>query len=365
MNVTFLGGAGEYGRSCFLLNIKETSVLVDCGIVKGETEPAKKFPQLERVGLDRLASVFLTHSHEDHTGALERLADLGWRGPVYATEPTFEQSEIIPDVFEKRPLSIEEKMQWYKAGEVEFCFGRSGHTEGACWYLFHHEGQTIYFSGDYTLHSSLYPFDLPPEGPVDVAVMDGAGGLESRSRKEAEQTLLTRMKKVTEKGALHGPLAGKTQELLLMLAEEGLNPAVDPAVYCYTMESLSKRRSWYKQEGAEKLEVWMKRDAAASSVSAWLQSDQTAGIYLEKTLAAEIPSGISIFTTGPKLPVFEKESYEKIPFFVHPTFPETKQLLQRIKPKRSAFTHTPEPEVFYYMKETETIRAETGNTVGV
>ncbi|TVP83282.1 MAG: MBL fold metallo-hydrolase [Alkalicoccus sp.] len=362
MNVTFLGGAGEYGRSCFLLNVKETSILIDCGVVKGETDPSRRFPQLERVDKHRLAAVFLTHSHEDHTGALERLADLGWSGPVYATGPSFEQTEKIPAAMEKRPLAAGEIKRWQEAGEVKFSFGRSGHTEGACWYLFHHEGETIYFSGDYTLHSSLYPFDFPPEGAVDFAVMDGAGGAEKRSRKETEEAFLTRMKNVTEKGAVHGPLAGKTQELLLLLAEEGLNPAVDPAVYDYTLESLEKRRSWYKNDGAEKLQMWMKRKAAAS-VSEWLREEKQVGIYEERTLAEAMPFDAAIFTTGPKLPVFEKTSYEKVPFFVHPTLPETKQLLQLIKPKRTVFTHTSVPEVFQDLKETEVISVKTGDTV--
>ena len=37
----------------------------------------------------------ITHAHIDHTGLLPRMAQKGFRGPVYATEPTGDLLKIL------------------------------------------------------------------------------------------------------------------------------------------------------------------------------------------------------------------------------------------------------------------------------
>lgn len=363
MNVTFLGGAGEYGRSCFLLETQKKQFLIDCGIHKSETDPELRIPRLQLIDSSRLAAVFITHSHDDHTGALKQLADTGWSGPLYASAPTFAQMEDFPNAVEMRPLKVEQAGSWLQAAdETEFCFGRAGHTEGACWYLFRTGSETVFFSGDYTFHSGLYPYDMPPEGPVDLAVMDGAYGWETRTQKEAEKQLLYRMKGLAGKGLIHGPLVGKSQEIFLLLAEAGFAPTLDPAMQEYTLESLQERRRWFKQEGAEKLGRWLDQ---AQGTDDGEEYGSSIGVYLEKTLMkAELPKeAVTIFTTGPKLPALEEYQYEHVPFFVHPTIEETKQLLQVVQPARTVFTHTPDPEVFAALEGTNVITALVGDIV--
>ncbi|CAM3807935.1 MBL fold metallo-hydrolase [Alkalicoccus chagannorensis] len=345
MHVTFLGGAGEYGRSSFLLHFPDTDVLIDCGIEKGAWTSEGQLPSLHLVRPERLAAVFLTHSHADHTGALPALAQTGWSGPVYASPPTLEQIGALPDGMQPQPLEWEDIGRWRTYASISCCFGRAGHTLGACWFLFASEGKKVFFSGDYTMHSRLYPYDRPPQEPVDIAVLDGAAGPVRRNQHEEAQDLLDRVNEQKVATALHGPLAGKTQELLLFAAAEGMMPVVDPEIKRYTEQSLQERRAWFRAAGAAELETFL-AEAEPLSVDRWLQQyDNRFAIYEESTLASG-PMPPAVMTTGPKLPAFTGTAYEKRPYLVHPSLEETETLLSWLEPAQVVFTHTPEPEAY-------------------
>ena len=89
LRVVPLGGLGEIGLNCLVLEYGEAAIAIDCGLM---------FPELHMLGIDlvipdlsylqRLGDRFLgfviTHGHEDHVGALPYiLRDLP--APVYAT----------------------------------------------------------------------------------------------------------------------------------------------------------------------------------------------------------------------------------------------------------------------------------------
>lgn len=100
MTVTlhFHGAAGTVTGSCYRVVHAGGQFLVDCGMFQGNKTVRdlnyKPFPFDPR----QLDYVLLTHAHIDHAGLLPRLAHLGYRKPVWATEPTNGLLEyLLPD----------------------------------------------------------------------------------------------------------------------------------------------------------------------------------------------------------------------------------------------------------------------------
>ncbi len=94
MKITLLGAAGgEVTGSCYLVQTKTASVLVDCGMFQG----GHRAEELNRAPLpvNGLNAVVITHGHLDHTGRLPLLAKVNYSGPIFATQATIEMASLI------------------------------------------------------------------------------------------------------------------------------------------------------------------------------------------------------------------------------------------------------------------------------
>jgi uncharacterized protein len=85
-----LGGFAEIGRSCMLLETRESKIILDCGLNVSAKDPLAATPRFDIAGIsmEDIDAVVLTHAHLDHTGFTPALFKYGYRGPVYCTEPT-------------------------------------------------------------------------------------------------------------------------------------------------------------------------------------------------------------------------------------------------------------------------------------
>ncbi len=98
MNITFLGAAREVTGSCCLVETAETRFLVDCGMVQGGREAAKRNAKPFTFDPKTIDFVLLTHAHIDHSGLLPKLTRAGFKGPIYATAATTELLQVmLPD----------------------------------------------------------------------------------------------------------------------------------------------------------------------------------------------------------------------------------------------------------------------------
>ncbi len=92
VRVTFLGGLGEIGRNCAVLEVDGRLLILDCGLMfPEETMPGVDLvlPDFTflRENADRIEGCVLTHGHEDHVGALSYLLrDLSF--PIYGSALT-------------------------------------------------------------------------------------------------------------------------------------------------------------------------------------------------------------------------------------------------------------------------------------
>ena len=93
--LTFLGGAGVVTGSKFLIETRETRVLLDCGLFQGGRELRRRNWEPFPLPAGEIHAVVLTHAHLDHCGYLPALARRGFAGPVFATGYTAELAEIV------------------------------------------------------------------------------------------------------------------------------------------------------------------------------------------------------------------------------------------------------------------------------
>ncbi|ADV46216.1 RNA-metabolising metallo-beta-lactamase [Nitratifractor salsuginis DSM 16511] len=80
--------------SCHLLKLENgMRILVDCGMYQGREEPRNWEP----FGFNpkKVDALLVTHAHLDHVGRIPKLVKEGFRGPIYATEATFELANIV------------------------------------------------------------------------------------------------------------------------------------------------------------------------------------------------------------------------------------------------------------------------------
>ncbi len=92
MKLTFLGAAREVTGSCYYLEAEGRHLLIDCGMEQGEDAYENQDLPVEPAEID---CVVLTHAHIDHSGKLPLLYKRGFRGPIFATTPTFHLCDLM------------------------------------------------------------------------------------------------------------------------------------------------------------------------------------------------------------------------------------------------------------------------------
>lgn len=128
VSVGFLGGLGEIGRNCAVLEIDGRLAVVDAGLMFPEEDMLGVdliLPDLSSVveRADDLEAVVLTHGHEDHIGALGFLLREVPGVPIYGTPLTLalararvEEAGLDGDFREVEPR------RWVEDGPFRFTF---------------------------------------------------------------------------------------------------------------------------------------------------------------------------------------------------------------------------------------------------
>jgi len=95
MKVKFLGAARAVTGSCFVIETDKVRFAVDCGMHQGTTETEKRNWNISVYDPEHIDFFLITHAHIDHSGLLPRMVQNGFRGPIYATEPTGDLVKIL------------------------------------------------------------------------------------------------------------------------------------------------------------------------------------------------------------------------------------------------------------------------------
>ncbi|WP_222913301.1 MBL fold metallo-hydrolase [Natrinema sp. SYSU A 869] len=191
------GGVQEVGRSCYQLETKFGTYLVDAGLNQGD---GGQFPDFRGLDEGQIDAVFLTHAHIDHIGAVPVIESrhlLSPRAPIITTRPT----EALASTLLKDSLKIHKEQaekpgreqlytetdvrkvldrfvpRGYIRGDIQdyvpnlpeqetltFDFGNSAHLLGSAWIALETLGSRVVFSGDIGGRSNHLPdFDEPPK----------------------------------------------------------------------------------------------------------------------------------------------------------------------------------------------------------
>ena len=88
--VTFYGGAGQVGGSCALVESGGFRMLVDCGTAYGDDHTSTNAQAETGFRFDpaSIDCILLTHAHQDHAGRVPEIAQSGFKGAFWSTEPT-------------------------------------------------------------------------------------------------------------------------------------------------------------------------------------------------------------------------------------------------------------------------------------
>jgi KH/beta-lactamase-domain protein len=249
VRITTLGGVQEVGRSAFLLQTRESSVLIDCGINPGSSRPFEAFPRFDNPGfeLDSLDAVIISHAHLDHCGLVPFLYKYGYDGPIYCSAPTsnlmtllqldyldvagkqgvtayYDQKDVRECVLHTIPLRY--GVVTDIAPDIRLTLHNAGHILGSSMAHLHiGEGlHNIVYTGDYKYARTMLLEAATTEFPrVETVITESTyGGMDDimPSRIEAEERLTALVNSTLErkgKVLIPVPAVGRAQEIMLIL----------------------------------------------------------------------------------------------------------------------------------------------------
>jgi len=249
VRLTALGGFREVGRSCILMQTRDSNILLDVGLNVGN--PNDKFPffEIPEFSLRDLDAVIVSHAHLDHCGLVPFLYKYGYRGPVYSTLPTRNLSTMLqldfiqicekegtPSPYSKRDVKSTVlhtiPLSWGKvtdiAPDIKLTLHNSGHILGSS--MIHlHFGKGDYnfvYTGDFKFQKTRLLEKAAVKFPrVESLLIESTyGGPQDRipSRQESEKELKQILNSTLKRGGkvLIPVLAvGRAQELLIVLEE--------------------------------------------------------------------------------------------------------------------------------------------------
>lgn len=93
--LTFCGGTGTVTGANFLLEIENTKILVDCGMVQG-SQMAENLNRAEfHYKPEEIDYLLVTHAHMDHIGRIPKIVKDGFVGQIISTPETREIAEFL------------------------------------------------------------------------------------------------------------------------------------------------------------------------------------------------------------------------------------------------------------------------------
>ena len=242
MELTFLGGAREVGRSAILV---DDTLLLDCG---SKTATPPQYPQ----GLRSLSpeAVVVSHGHLDHTGAVPALLNGRDRPDVHWTPPTRELTRTLAaDTLKLHggtphcPFGEENVRRLgevshthgyrepFEAAGYEITLYDAGHIPGSAHVLVDDGDTRLLYTADFHTDDQRLLAGTTARPTADVVVCESTySDVSHEDRRALERRFAESVQTTVGRGgAVVVPAfaIGRTQEMLLVCAAHDITPYVD------------------------------------------------------------------------------------------------------------------------------------------
>mmetsp|Transcript_14155 Transcript_14155/g.20910 ORF Transcript_14155/g.20910 Transcript_14155/m.20910 type:complete len:730 (-) Transcript_14155:23-2212(-) len=272
MTITPLGSGQEVGRSCHVLEFRDMTIMLDCGLHPGY-EGMNGLPFLDRIEPEQVDILLITHFHIDHAASLPYWTErTGFRGRIFMTHPTKAVLRLLLGDYMRLLQMKNAKSEdlLYTEAELQSCIEKielidyhqtvtvkgltfyalnAGHVLGASMYWLEIGGRSLLYTGDYSMEDDrhLMAAEIPPKRP-DVLMVESTYGVQVHaSTKERESRFTGTIERVVTRGGrclIPVFALGRAQELLLILDEYWqANPHLQkiPIYYASKMASRALR----------------------------------------------------------------------------------------------------------------------------
>jgi putative mRNA 3-end processing factor len=243
MEITFLGGAKEVGKSAILVKGKKNQVLLDYGANTGKIP---SFPM--HVKPRDVHSVLLSHAHLDHSGGVP-LFFLRDGVKLVTTGLTLELSTLLLEDFIKLSgfylqfeyldlLTMSKNTERVKVGEErdvaeEFRarFPSSGHIPGGTTIVLENDGRKLLYTSDVNLRDSQLISGLDTNwGELDAVITESTYSMtDHEPREKIENDFVSFANEVVERGGVLLVPAfsvGRAQEIACLLRAKNFKHTV-------------------------------------------------------------------------------------------------------------------------------------------
>ncbi|MDW8063082.1 MAG: MBL fold metallo-hydrolase [Candidatus Caldarchaeum sp.] len=233
MEIKFLGGALEVGRSAIQVTYKDTKILLDYGVMLND-HPEFPLP----VETKNLNAVVLSHSHLDHSGGIPLLY-INRTPKLYMTSMTRDTAELLVHDFiklsanyllfdktEVEKMIRNTKTVYYRepfaVGDLEVELMDAGHIPGSAQVIVNGD-KTLVYTGDFTtVKTRMLDGADTTIGDVDAVIIESTYAHEDhRPRIDLEKEFVKACREVVENGGrvlVPAFSVGRAQEIISILA---------------------------------------------------------------------------------------------------------------------------------------------------